>query len=72
MKDYIKQVQDKKFDCIILFVGSTNDVGEDEIGTIANTREIIKQAARECPDTELAISLTTRSNHRNGLARDVL
>ena len=52
MKDYIKPVQRRKPDCIILHAG-TNDIGKDEIDTIANMREIIQETAKECPDTEL-------------------
>ena len=70
MIDYIKQVQRRKPDCIILHAG-TNDIGKDEIDTIANMREIIQEAAKECPDTELVLSLTTTRNDQNGLAREV-
>ena len=70
MIDYIKQVQRRKPDCIILHAG-TNDIGKDEIDTIANMREIIQEKSKECPDTELVLSLTTTRNNQNGLAREV-
>ena len=54
---------------IILHAG-TNDIGKDEIDTIANMREIIQETAKECPDTEFVLSLTTTRNDRNGLARE--
>ena len=70
MIDYIKPVQRRKPDCIVLHAG-TNDIGKDEIETIANMREIIQETAKECPDAELVLSLTTTRKDRSCLAREV-